>query len=241
MNVLALECCFQAVSVAVRRESARGDSMIREAYEDLAPPGMPTGRGAAERLVFMIDEVMTGAGITFSEVDRIAVTVGPGHFTGLRTGLATARGLALAAQKPIVGMTSLAVMMQRADLLLGVRRGTRPILVAIDARRDMLYVQLFGADAFEVLSEPALLDAKAAATLCAGLDVIVVGSGAELVKAAADPGARLTVHFETLQPHARILAQLAPLLTPLDQARPLYLRAADAKPPSTPPLTRIPT
>ena len=88
--------------------SGRGEWLLREAYE-------PRATGHAERLFPMIAEVMDGAGLAFSAIDRIAVTLGPGTFTGVRVGIAAARALALATGKPVVAMTSLAVMAHRAE------------------------------------------------------------------------------------------------------------------------------
>ena len=89
MNVLAFDTCLGAVSVAVRWQGPGGDWLTRHAHE-------ARERGHAERLMPMIAEVMEDAGLAFSDLDRIAVTVGPGTFTGVRVGVAAARGLALA-------------------------------------------------------------------------------------------------------------------------------------------------
>ena len=98
MGVLAFDTCFGAVSVAVRWQSARGEILLREDYEERET-------GHAERLMPMIESVMHGAGLRFSSINRIAVTLGPGSFTGLRIGIAAARALGLAANIPVVGMT----------------------------------------------------------------------------------------------------------------------------------------
>ena len=116
-----------------------GEWLLREAYEARTT-------GHAERLFPMIAEVMEGAGLAFSAIDRIAVTLGPGTFTGVRVGVAAARAFALSTGKPVVGVTSLAVMAHRADHLLGPERAGRPLAVAVDARRDMIYFQLFPDD-----------------------------------------------------------------------------------------------
>jgi tRNA threonylcarbamoyladenosine biosynthesis protein TsaB len=127
MNVLAFDTCFGAVSAAVRWKSARGEWLLREAYEPLTV-------GHAERLLPMIDDVMIGSGLTYQQLDRIAVTIGPGGFTGLRVGVAAARAMALATGKPVVGLTSLAAMAERA-ILHGVARSICRSLVKIRATR----------------------------------------------------------------------------------------------------------
>src|ERR1700720_4810464 len=97
-------------------------------------------RGHAEALMPLIAAVMSAANVEFAEIDRIAVTVGPGSFTGLRVGVAAARGIALAAGKPAVGLTTLAALAAPffdAD-------ETKALLAVIDARHDHVYMQLFG-------------------------------------------------------------------------------------------------
>ena len=230
MNVLAFDTCLGAVSAAVRWRSARGEWLLCEAYEELTV-------GHAERLLPIIDSVMNGAGLGYRQLDRIAVTMGPGGFTGLRVGIAAARAFALATGKPVVGMSSLAIMAERANLLLGDSRAGRILGVAVDARRSAYYVQLFGDNAGAPLSEPQLLTASEAAGLLPMGAVVMVGSGATAVAAAADRD-DVEAILPGLQPHARQLALIAPVLIPLDHVRPLYLRAADAKPSSVPPLPR---
>ena len=100
MRLLAIDTALDACSVAV----VSGPRIVAET--DVI------GRGHAERLVAMIEAVMAKADCGFSDLDRIAVTVGPGSFTGIRVGLATARGLALAAGKPLVGVLTLDAMVQ---------------------------------------------------------------------------------------------------------------------------------
>lgn len=223
MNILAFDTCFGAVSVAVRRQSERGEWLTREAYE-------PRGTGHAERLFPMLAEVMAGAGIAFSDIDRIAVTLGPGTFTGVRIGVAAARALALATQKPVVGLTSLAVMARHAVAQLGDARGGRPLVVAVDARRDMVYVQLFGDGCVET-SEAALMTCEDAARRIGPGPVLIIGSAAAAVAAAVSAaGGAAEARLPELQPHARSLAMVAHELAPIDTVKPLYLRAPDARP-----------
>jgi tRNA threonylcarbamoyladenosine biosynthesis protein TsaB len=224
MNVLAFDTCFGAVSVAVRWQNADGEWLQREAYEEM-------DIGQAERLMPMIATVMQEAGLTFSDLDQIAVTRGPGSFTGVRVGVAAARGLALATGLPVVSATSLRVMAARADRVLGERR--QPVVaVAVDARRGSLYVQLFLAGTCEELSSAEVLSPAQAANKVTGHDAIAVGSGAvALVEAVAAVGpGRVEARLTTLQPHAANLAQLASGLTSTAPVVPLYLRLADAKP-----------
>ncbi|MBO0766075.1 MAG: tRNA (adenosine(37)-N6)-threonylcarbamoyltransferase complex dimerization subunit type 1 TsaB, partial [Hyphomicrobiaceae bacterium] len=177
MNVLAFDTCLGAVSAAVRRRGAAGE-VLCEAFE------LRTA-GHAERLLPMIAEVMEEAAMGFKDLDRIAVTLGPGGFTGVRVGIATARALALAAGKPAVGATSLAVMAHRARELLGEAAKGRRLVAAVDAHRGALYLQSFPPGTTD--AGPALLLAPQEAAQWVGRRVgrgvgqdgaIIVGSAA---------------------------------------------------------------
>jgi tRNA threonylcarbamoyladenosine biosynthesis protein TsaB len=222
MNVLALDSCLGAVSVAVRWRDADGEWRMRDAYEERS-------LGHAERLMPMTRDVMQTAGLAFADLQRIAVTVGPGSFTGVRAGVAAARGLALGTGLPTVGATSLAVMAHRADALLGARAG-RLLAVAVDARREMIYLQLFSHDPKQS-ETAALLSSGDAARRIGGRPAIVVGSGAAAVAAAVrGAGGEAEAALTELQPHAGSLALMAPDLAPAKPLTPLYLRPPDVRP-----------
>ena len=224
MTVLAFDTCFGAVSVAVGRQTAGGEWVTHEAYEEMAV-------GQAERLMPMVDEVMRAAGIDFAEVSRIAVTRGPGSFTGVRVGVATARAFALATGAPLVTTTSLTVMAAGADAELEGRANT-VLAVVMDARRGGLYMQVFGAGARDEFTAAELVTPEAGAARLAGRRVIAVGSGAEaLARAAAMSGnGQVEAQLRDLQPRAASLLALAARLPPVEVVAPLYLRQPDAKP-----------
>ena len=228
MNILAFDTCFGAVSVAVRWRSAGGEWLLREAYEARTA-------GHAERLFPMVAEVMEGAGLAFSAIDRIAVTLGPGTFTGVRVGIAAARAFALTTDKPVVGTTSLAVMAHLADLVL--ERAGRPLAVAVDARRGMVYFQVFTSHV-AAAGDAQVITPEQAARAIGPQPVLVVGSGAAAVVAAAEGHAE--ARLPDLQPHARSLAIMAPDLVPVDRVTPIYLRQPDAKPQADKALPRMP-
>jgi len=228
MNILAFDTCFGAVSAALRWRDTGGAPRLREAYEERAT-------GHAERLFPMLAEVMDAAGLPFSAIDRIAVTLGPGTFTGVRVGIAAARALALALGKPVAGITSLSAMALRAEALLAGQHASCQLVVAVDARRDMLYVQSFAAGGKET-SEALLLAPEEAAVRIASDGAVAVGSGAAALAAAAHrQGGEVHACLPGLQPHARSLAEVASGLDPIAPLRPLYLRAPDAKLPGAPP------
>ncbi len=224
MNVLAFDTCFDACSACVARSDGDGAVELAGALERFET-------GHAERLIPMIEEVMRAAGVTFEDIDRLAVTVGPGTFTGTRIGVAAARSLALATGIAIVGASSLAVMAQVARRELGALPQDADLAVAVDARRGQAYVQLFGASALEPKTPPQLLAIEDASRIGDG-PLIVVGSAAEAVAAAAARAGRgVTALLPHLLPDAAALARMAFKL-PASQAplAPLYLRPPDAKP-----------
>jgi tRNA threonylcarbamoyladenosine biosynthesis protein TsaB len=223
MNVLAFDTCLGAVSVAVRWQDAAGQWQMRHAFE-------PRQGGHAERLMPMIEQVMAGAGLAFSDLHRLAVTVGPGSFTGVRVGVAAARGLALASGLPAVAATSLAVMAHGADRQLGASRDGRLLVVAVGAHRGKLFAQLF-ASTPDTAGQPMLLPPEEVAALVGREPAIVVGSAAPaLASAIAAVGGEAQAHLVDLQPDARSLAQMAEGLTPAGPLRPLYLRPPDVRP-----------
>ena len=132
MRVLAIDTALAACSAAVL-DTEHGGIVASES--------LPMARGHAEALMPLVKRVMERAGIAFSDIDRIAVTTGPGSFTGLRVGIAAARGIALAADKPAVGLSTLAAYAaphMAAD-------DSFPVVAVIDARHGHVYLQVFSA------------------------------------------------------------------------------------------------
>ena len=223
MNILAFDTCFDACSAALLLGST---ARIVSRFE-------PMATGHAERLAPMIGEVVMQSGLNFNDVDRIAVTFGPGTFTGTRIGVAAARALALALDKPLVAATSLSVMAEQLadEIEASHDPAARHILIATDARREEVYCQLFrGRDA---LSAPAVLQPRAAVELCPPKSAFTTaGSGSNAVASAAhDLGRPVQVMRGDLLPSAVYLAKRAVRLPDSPSAvAPLYLRNADAKP-----------
>ena len=160
----------------------------------------------------------------------IATTVGPGAFTGLRVGLAAARGLALAGGLPMIGVTTLEALAHGA----GEVRGERAVVAVLNARREEVYYQFFDG-ALAPLSPPRV-GAAAAVELPAGA-VLVVGDGADLIPAAR--GGNLVETMPSLLPDAAVVAAIAaarfdPAAAPGNPPEPLYLRSSGARQPATP-------
>lgn len=205
MRILVIDTCLAACQVGV----FDGGELVAGVSEAME-------RGHQERLAPMASQVLDEAG----GYDRIAVTVGPGSFTGLRVGLAFAKGLRLATGRPLVGLGSLAGLAASAA-------SQGPTAGVIDARRGQVYVQAF--EGAQALSEPDVLPlAEAAARLRAlrRSPFSLAGSGAEAL-AALLPEARAV---RLAAPDLVVLGRLAASAEVFDDVRPLYLRAPDARP-----------
>jgi len=221
-SLLAIDTGQAACSVALWRDGAV-----------VAHRLSPMPKGHAEALVPMIEEVQAEAGFTFEDLDAFAVTVGPGTFTGLRVGLATARGLAVAAGKPLIGVTTLEAI---AWPVRQEAKDGAAIIATFDARRNEAYLQCFAASGASI-TEPALVSLDEVAAHVPDQALICVGTGSALVRD------RLTAHAHNIGlssaaalPDARVVAEIA-ADRPVDPDRlpgPLYLRAPDAKLPAKP-------
>src|SRR5258708_11847781 len=128
MLILAIDTALDACSAGVL-DTGAGKLIAQESQA--------MKRGHAEALMPLIARVIKQSGIAFASLDRIAATTGPGSFTGLRVGLSAARGIALAAGKPVVGVTTLTAY--AAPVVS--ESGEQPIISAIDARHDHVYLQ----------------------------------------------------------------------------------------------------
>ncbi len=210
MRILALDTALDACSAAVL---AAGRPLARR-FEN-----RPRGHG--ERIAAMVVEVLEEAEVRAGELDRICVTIGPGSFTGVRIGLATARGYGLALGLPVVGITTLAAVAAP-------HWSEGAVLAAHDARRRQVYVQVFAAGGAPLARPAAMAPATAAKTLAGGAATIV-GSGAHLVaEYLADVGDDRLVEA---RPEAAIFGRLAAALpAPAGPPEPLYLRTPDAMP-----------
>jgi tRNA threonylcarbamoyladenosine biosynthesis protein TsaB len=221
-TILALESATEACSAALWRH----DVLIAHRFD-------ARRRGHAACLMVQVRDVMAEAGLDFADLDLIATTVGPGGFTGLRIGLASARALALAAGKPLIGVTTLEVV-AAAQKSAGV-----PLLIAIDSKRADLYVQLFAPD-LTPQSAPAALLPRAIAALLPDGPVAVAGNAAAMVVAAlASERPDLRALDGPELPDAALVARIAAgrsasMSPAAPMPEPLYLRPPDASLPSPP-------
>ena len=226
MKILALDTTLSACSVAcIAFDPDSGEVDV------LASARAAMARGHAEALVPMIERTMADTGIAFGQLDRIAVSTGPGSFTGLRVGVATARGLGLALGIPVAGIVTLdALARDFADANPG---NKAPFAILLDARRGQLYIRNFDATGI-ACDDPAVCDLAKAGDQISGPDCLLVGPGADLL---ADHSLLDFVHggIDRLPfpdgPSARNIAVIGAEENSAEfSPSPLYLRPADAKP-----------
>jgi tRNA threonylcarbamoyladenosine biosynthesis protein TsaB len=218
LRVLAIDTALEACSAAV---------LDTERMDDTISRSLPMMRGHAEALMPLVAAVMSAADIEFTEVDRIAVTVGPGSFTGLRVGVAAARGIALATGRPAVGLTTLAALAApffEAD-------ESRALLTVVDARHNQVYMQLFGPGGRSLIA-PRLASLREAIRAAMASPTRIVGNAAKLIEDAWPDNERRpplvsVVRAPDVAWIARLGAAAKDLTTPV---RPLYLREAGAHP-----------
>ena len=219
--ILALDAAGAACSAAVW-----SDGVVRAHRLEVME------RGQSERLVPMIEEVVRDSGITYEQISAIAATIGPGGFTGVRIGLATARGLALACACPVIGLTTFEAAVAAVE---PEERTGRSLVALIESKRNELYVQDFGA----IDARPSKPLAVAPEQLDGALPpgpLRLVGDGAKrgaqalwgagrddaLVSAAAGPIDAAVI--------ARLAASRPPPRPSDPPPGPLYLRAPDVTP-----------
>jgi tRNA threonylcarbamoyladenosine biosynthesis protein TsaB len=226
MNILAFDTCFDACSAAAGRGLRTLTPSIAFAFEAMQ-------KGHAERLLPMIEAVMSEAGLAFDALDRIAVTHGPGTFTGTRICVSAARALAFATNADIVSISSLRLMAMSTSIV----AGPEPrIAVATDARRGEVYFEVFDRHTLETVVPAQCLEVADAAQALGRDPIVVAGSGGQsLAEAARRLGIDATAVLPGLLPDAFDMLFAASELPVSSSVRPLYLRPPDAKPPAPSP------
>lgn len=217
MRVLAIDTALEACSAAVL-DSNTGM---------LASEMRPMVRGHAEALIPLIAKVMAEANIAFSELDRIAVTTGPGSFTGLRVGISAARGMALSTDKPAFGLTTLAAFAAPHIA----HDDSVSLAVAIDARHEHVYLQVFGPGG-RTLVAPRIASIRDAARISSTGRTRLTGNAAQAMASAwpANEPPPLLVDEQKV-PDIAWVARLGAVASGSPNAvKPLYLRAPDAQP-----------
>ena len=223
MNLLALDTCFDACSVAAGRGLRSLTPSIAFASESMAI-------GQAERLMPMIEMVMSEAGIGFDKLTRIAVASGPGTFTGARIAVSAARALALATGAEIVAITSFQLMAMNYAVT---APAAETLVIATDARRGEVYVQQFSARTLKPLGPPTVCSIETAAAALGPGVVVIAGSGAAAVADIARVhGRNVEAILPDLVPDAIDMLFAASEMPVVASVAPFYLRPPDAKPPA---------
>ena len=222
MLILAIDTALDACAAGVL-DSVAGRLIAQESQ--------PMKRGHAEALMPLIARVIEQSGIAFAALDRIAVTTGPGSFTGLRVGLSAARGIALAANKPVVGLTTLTAY--AAPLVS--ENCEHPIISAIDARHDHVYLQAVSGNGSSLI-RPRVASIEEALGAAQFGAPHLVGNAARILadRWPAQEPPPFTVDPQPA-PDIAWVAWLGAAVSPnTAPARPFYLRAPDAKPTKDP-------
>ena len=235
MNMLAIDVSSRTASAAVfKAERLTGEQLTRERAGGnpvIAAAHLDAGLTHSQTLLPMVDALLQGGALTMEDIDRVAVAVGPGSFTGVRIGVATAKGLAFAQEIPCTPVSTLLGMAYGYAAL-----PLRGILcAALDARRGQVYAAVFALEEGDVrrLTEDAAVNAEVlAAQLPAyGAPVLLTGDGAVLIRQAL-PDSVACHMLPTINYAAGIAAAAYALDLPAvhpDELRPVYLRLPQAE------------
>ncbi len=218
MRVLAIDTALAACSAAVLDTVFGGV---------IAGQSVPMVRGHAEALMPIVEQVMQRAELTFADIDRVAVTTGPGSFTGLRVGISAARGIALAANLPAFGVSTLSAY--AAPHL--AEDEINSVIAVIDARHDHVYLQVFGPGG-RIVVAPRLAPIGEAVRAASEAPSRIVGSAALAVADRLPKGGRAPLRVDAREaPDIGWVARMGAVL-PEGQSppKPQYLRAPDAQP-----------
>ena len=219
MRLLAIDTALPAVSAC----------LFDSTLGPMAQERLEMARGHAEALLPLIQRIMAHGG-GFERLDRVAVTVGPGSFTGIRVGLSAARAFGLARKIPVVGVSTLA-----APLIL--EGGSDTIIAAVDAHHGQVYAQSFSASGAALVG-PQVLPVEQMVEVFGRGPFRITGNGAPSMAAvAASRAVRAEVLGETLAPDITYVARLGLLADPAAALpRPLYIKPPDVKLPQPRPV-----
>lgn len=224
MKVLALETSAKAVSAAVTEDG----KVLASGYQD-------TGLTHSRTLMPIVEHILKNTDLTVQDCDVIAVAAGPGSFTGIRIGVSAAKGLAFAADKPAVGVSTLAAMARNVAWMDGL------VVCAMDARRQQVYNALFQAEngrLTRLTPDRAISLEDLAAEIKADARLkIIVGDGARLcyndlsergISCRMAPAHLVMQNAVSVALEAEELAGAGQLLT-AQELQPVYLRPAQAQ------------
>ncbi|MDB5570866.1 MAG: tRNA threonylcarbamoyl adenosine modification protein YeaZ [Hyphomicrobiales bacterium] len=212
--ILAIDTALGAVSACVT------DS---DGLRVLSTERMLLERGHAEALAPLLDRVLARSGCSFDQISKVAVSVGPGSFTGVRVGVAAARALGLAWERPVVGVSTLAAF---AAPLVGQAGGV--IAAAVDARHGRVFCQLFHADGRQ-LTSPQLLGLREVTRLIGSGPAQLAGNAASLLAIECwSMGIAVEIAGDAISPDIKAIARLGALSDARNAPpKPLYLKEPD--------------
>lgn len=222
LRILAIDTALGACSVCLT-----DDAPEAEPHEAIIHESIAMERGHAEALLPLIEQVMSRVPDGFAALDRVAVTVGPGSYTGLRVGISAARAIGLAAGVPVIGVSTLSALL--APMVAAESR--RLLAAAIDARHGHVYFHAVAPGGRTVVS-PSLVSVRDAVRLIGSGPVLVSGSGAPALAAEALAlRGNASVFDAPVAVDVLWVAKLAQAASPeAALPKPLYLRAPDARP-----------
>lgn len=214
MKLLAIDCAANLCAACVYDAAAK---------RELGRSVLDLGKGHAEHLMAVIAEALEKAATDYVGLDAIAVSVGPGSFTGLRVGVSTARGLALALKIPAIGVTTLEALAADAASAFP----NRAVLAALDAGREEIHAALY--DEMSVLAYgPSVITLAEAVAMATDHSTVLAGTAAASIAAAAGRG--FDIGPRTATADIATYARRAAAKGAGERPKPLYLRGADAKP-----------
>jgi len=214
MKLLAIDCAASLCAACVYDAAAS---------RELGRSVLDLGKGHAEHLMAVIAEALQASATDYADLGAIAVSVGPGSFTGLRVGVSTARGLALALKIPAIGVTTLeALAAEAAAAFPG-----RTVLAALDAGREEIHAVLY--DEMSALTYGPAVTTLADATTMATENASVL-AGTAAMQIATSAGRVFDIGPQTATADIATYARLAAAKGEGERPKPLYLRGADAKP-----------
>jgi len=221
--LLAVDTSTPAGSIAI----SRGETLVGELFLDLK------AANHTDRLLHSISQLLSDCAMSIQDVTAFGVVVGPGSFTGLRVGLATVKGLAMATGKPVVGVTSLSV------LAASVPFARYPVCVMVDARKQEVYSELFSCEKGRPQSiGPAVVADPEKVVSNLESPTLFVGNGAVLYRSLITKNLGARAHFAPwtfTAPRASLAADLLleayrqGEVIPLESLAPLYIRLSEAE------------
>jgi len=194
------------------------------AGRELGRSVLDLGKGHAEHLIGVVHDALDVAGVTFRQLEKIAVSVGPGSFTGVRVGVAAARGFAMALKIPAVGVTTLEAVAAQARE----GAGAKTVMAALSGGRGEIHLAVYDA-AGATLFGPVATTVEGAAAIAREHRPLLAGSAAAMVAEEAGSGLAIGLAGATTA-DIGVYARLGAAKAAGEKPKPLYLRDADAKP-----------